>query len=176
MNMERILTWFIFLGIIIVVSVLSYKYGKYREQIISMHYEKRVLPMKNALLARWIKNRNDGIHIYDVLLEKKINTVAIYGSAILGQLLYGELKQSSIEIISFIDRKANNKNEAYDGVPILTMVEYLKKYDADAIIITPLLVDGESIEEQLMAKGVDCKRIIQLSSLVWCEDILRRTE
>ena len=152
--------------ILLLLLFFSYKYGRYRERIIDVHRTKGILPMKNALLSRWLQNRNEGLMIGNILKQRGAHNVAIYGSAILGQLLFGELKNSGVETLCFIDQKADDVKSEYCRIPLMKMSDYVKRDTADLIIITPLK-DGGNIENILVDNGIDRKKIIHISSLVW---------
>ena len=102
------------------------------------------------LLNRWIMNMEQGYTPEDFFRNVGCNKIAIYGLGMLGEHLYQQLKDSTIEIAYGIDNKLTS-------VPGLSEKHLqIKKVDesldeVDAIVITTLK-DIESIKKMLMQK------------------------
>lgn len=60
------------------------------------------------LLNQWLKLRQSGKSICNYLSEKGYKTVAIYGMGINGKRVIQELKDSEIEVLYGIDKKADS--------------------------------------------------------------------
>jgi FkbM family methyltransferase len=86
----------------------------------------------------------------EVFLKKVSSTgVVIYGAGDEGRLTFEELNANGIKIHAFLDTyKAIDRGELFLGVPIITLAEYLRKYNSDniPIVITPVYSKHEIIK------------------------------
>ncbi len=90
------------------------------------------------VLTRWIRMRSPGHQIEAYLLDKGIKTVAIYGMKELGEILYDELKESSIEVSYAIDRDAEY---IFSELEVVSPEDNLR--EVDAVIVTAIHYYGE---------------------------------
>lgn len=112
-----------------------------------------------SILVRWINIHHKGKTIDQYFIEKGYKSIAIYGMAELGELLYDELFDTSIEIKYVIDKR---HERVYAEVPVCSPEDELEK--VDAIIITAVHYYGE-ISEKLIKK-IDCP-MISLDTVVY---------
>lgn len=101
------------------------------------------------LLVRWMKGKNNGIHISKILSEHGIFRVVIYGFAELGELLYEELSDSEVSIAYILDKNPA-KCTSYTGVEILAPISGMEK--PDAVIVTAIYYFNE-IKDELNRLG-----------------------
>lgn len=116
------------------------------------------LKEKNDVLFQWIDIKQKGESIGQILLEKGYKKIAIYGIYDLGERLYYELKDSSIEVKYIIDRNPSTK---------ISDVEIYKPTDdfetVDAIIVTAIHYFDEIKND--LAKKMNCP-ILSLEDVV----------
>lgn len=92
------------------------------------------------LLVQWLKLRQSGRSICNYIAEKGYKTVAIYGMGINGERVLQELKDSEIEVLYGIDKKA-------DG--IVSEIEVLGA-DADFPETDAIIVSEPAYMETIM--------------------------
>lgn len=92
------------------------------------------------LLIQWLKLRQSGRSICDYLSEKGYKTIAIYGMGHNGQRVLQELKDSEIEVLYGIDRKADSRVSEIDVL----------RADADFPETDAVLVSEPAYIEEIM--------------------------
>lgn len=115
------------------------------------------------LLNTWltIKNKNRGLEEY--FESNNYKKIGIYGMGELGNRLYEELKDSSVEIVYATDKYANNTFSEIEVIEIEKITN-----DVDVIVVTAVFA-MEFITEELK-KYVDVP-IISLEDVVYGVDI-----
>lgn len=83
------------------------------------------------LLNQWILLKNKNISIAQLLKERGINNIAIYGIGEIGKRLYEELEKSDIGVKYGID---NNPNKNNINIDVIALSDNLP--EVDAIIVT----------------------------------------
>ncbi len=109
------------------------------------------------IMDKWLSLKESKRTVADLLEEKNIYKIAVYGVGMLGRHLIQDLSGSNIKIVCAIDR--NEIMEKYD-FPVIGTDERIP--EADALIVTPSY-DFPGIKESMMGKGVD--NIISLEAL-----------
>lgn len=124
-----------------------------------------------SIIELWLHNKIYHKEIADYLInELGISTVAIYGAAQLGELLYDDLlDKKGIEVRYFIDRAADELYYGIDDMEIFSLKELDSVPIVDAIIVTPYQY-MDSIAEVLRNKLPFNTQILSL------EDIICRVE
>lgn len=102
------------------------------------------------VLERWIKLYQRKILVKDYLEKKNISSVAIYGLGGIGTLLLQDLRQSDVNVLYGIDRRAR---ELREDIPIVTLEDSWKTVD---MIIVSASVDYEELKNQI-ERHTDCK-------------------
>ena len=74
----------------------------------------------------------------------------IYGAGYRGKRLLNYIGEK--KVCAFIDVDTEKQGKPYCGVPVISLDEYLKKYESCFIIITPAYVNG--IEEMLNRRNI----------------------
>ena len=110
------------------------------------------------LLVLWIRKKQKGKRISEYLLNNGISRIAIYGMKEIGELLYDDLRGSSISVEYIIDKDADS---IFSDIRIVTPEKELD--DVDMIIVTPVFYYDE-INNSLKNK-IDT-RIISLKDLL----------
>ncbi|KHD15795.1 hypothetical protein [Clostridium butyricum] len=151
----------IIIGILILLLMYNIK-----KDIIEQKRKKSMYYEYYNNLNVWIKIKNSYFQIEDYIKENNINSIAIYGVGDLGTRLYEELKESSVEIKYFTDKKFidNDGYAEYDNIPMVNIKNYEEKDSVDAIIITPFFY-YESIKKDLKSFGVNVP-IISLDTIL----------
>lgn len=108
------------------------------------------------LMCKWLSIGNRKIS--DYLLGEGIKSVAIYGMADMGKLLYQQLCDTGIDVTYFIGRR---NGEGYKDIPLYGIESYLPA--VDAIIVTPFLEFDEIAKK--LRKKINC-RIISLEEVI----------
>lgn len=131
---------------------------KIQRELIQVKEEKEKFYRMFRFMDDWMNKKIRGISVEDYLLQKKFNTIAIYGMSYVGQTLLNELEDSKICIKYGIDREA----EVYwDSFPIKRPSQVTN--DVDAIIVTTMM--GFNEIKQLMKSRVKCP-VISLEEIV----------
>lgn len=111
-----------------------------------------------TILDTWLTLKERGAKLEEILLQKGIHSISIYGIGLLGKHLYYELENSEIEIKGIIDRGAyfNKENvilyRPEDKLPAV-----------DKIVVTATYAYSE-IAEQLSRKGYE--NVISLEEII----------
>lgn len=111
------------------------------------------------MLTKWVDMKISGKGITDLLINRGITDVAVYGYAELGKLLVKELNQSNIEVAYILDKKV--KESDMDNISI-----YVPQKDlpgVSAVIVTAVYY-YDAIQKELM--DLEFKNIISLESLL----------
>ncbi len=115
------------------------------------------------LLVKWVRAKQQGVMLENYFKKHQLLKIAIYGMSDLGQLLYGELKNTEVDIKYCIDRKV----DIFDGVKVENDIR--QTFDGvDAIVITALW-DYETIYRMLKEQGNQCK-IVSILDVI-CEEL-----
>jgi len=111
------------------------------------------------LLNHWLRAKQEGRSLEDFFEKNGIKSIAIYGMGELGNRLYDELKNSSIQVKYAIDKNPAN---TFSEVEVLAIEDYLE--EVDAIVVTAIFAFDEIVEE--LIKRIDYK-IISLEDIVY---------
>lgn len=109
------------------------------------------------IMDKWLSLKEDKKSIADLLENRNIHSIIIYGMGMLGRHMVNDLKESRITIICAIDRQQLNNEFSF---PIFGINEIIPK--ADAVIVTPSY-DFKNIKKLLEEKGLN--NIISIESL-----------
>lgn len=96
------------------------------------------------LMKQWVSNNRKNISSADYLRNNHISSIAIYGTGTLGDMLYGELKDTEIKIKYVIDK---SRQESYNNIPVIDLKHIKEQPSVDAIIVTPIFDYSEIIQE-----------------------------
>ncbi len=96
------------------------------------------------LALKMIEKLISGDELFQTLVQKKYNKLAIYGCGSMGRLLVKLLEREGIFVCFFIDKGLEGKN--IDGKNVRGVNDI--DTDVDCIIVTPYL-DFENIENEL---------------------------
>lgn len=111
------------------------------------------------MMNQWVKVKQEGKSISSYLEQEGYKRIAIYGMHYVGETLLNELKDTGIEVIYAIDRKAE---QIYAEISVISTEDSLE--EVDAIIVTAITFFDE-IEEKL-AEKVSCP-IISLKDILY---------
>lgn len=139
-------------------QIESTYYNKQKKEI--AYYKNKIIRYESywRIMDKWLSLKENKKTIADLLEEKNIYKVAVYGVGMLGRHLIHDLSDTNIKIVCAIDR--NNINEGYD-FPVIGIDEIVPM--VDALIVTPCY-DFPGIKEKMMRKGVG--NIISLEALL----------
>lgn len=98
------------------------------------------------LMERWFTVHEEGKNISEILYNRGVSTIALYGLGKIGKHVVWELKDSKVSILYAIDR---GKSGFYDSIVVKRIDEALPKVDA---IIVAAIYDFEEIEKMLKNK------------------------
>lgn len=101
---------------------------------------------KPILIMRWLENQCDGKYWRDYLSSYHYHRISIYGAGYLGCCLARELKNSSIEIVEFIDQRAREMNKIMN-IPVVTIDEFINSHNVrdnktEAVIVSIMAYDN----------------------------------
>lgn len=111
------------------------------------------------MMNQWVKVKQAGKKLSTYFEQNGYKRIAIYGMSYAGETLMEELRDTGIEVVYGIDKKAGS---IYSEVNIVTMDDILE--DVDAIVVTAITFYDE-IEEKLSDK-MDCP-IISLEDILY---------
>lgn len=108
------------------------------------------------LLINWFKLKQSKANIIEYFIERNYQKVAIYGSGEIGKILYKELDQSRIEVVTFVNENSNpdGLNLCGKKISVIGVDELLNPqvmYNIDAVIVTPVY-DYQKIKDVLSTK------------------------
>lgn len=118
--------------------------------------EKAIFAFK--LAVSWLEVKQRGISLCDYFKNNHIHSVAIYGMADLGRLLYDELEQGNVQIKYLIDKNPNGM----DKILNFTVLNN-DRLDVDAIVVTVASTEKQLVKE-LQSKGR--WKVIGLSDII----------
>ena len=95
------------------------------------------------LLERWLTVHEEGRTISDIMVQRGIFTIALYGMGKIGKHVISELKGGSVTVLYAIDRA---KSGLYDAIAVKRIDDILPKVDA---VIVAAIYDFDEIEETL---------------------------
>ena len=95
------------------------------------------------LLERWLTVHEEGRTLSDILAQREIFTIALYGMGKIGKHVINELKGSSITVVYAIDRAQSG---LYDSIVVKRIDDTLPKVDA---VLVAAVYDFDEIEETL---------------------------
>lgn len=113
------------------------------------------------VLNQWLIYKQRGVNLDDILQEKNIKTVAVYGMAIMGRNVVRELKDTEIFVQYGMD---NKKMEPYEGVVIAPLNDNMEK--VDLVINTVLHQPEKDKVEKKVLEILGC-RVISLDDLIF---------
>ena len=110
-------------------------------------------------MNQWVKVKQEGKKLSTYFEQNGYKKIAIYGMSYAGETLVDELKDTGIEIVYGIDKRADS---LYADIDIISIDDL--RDDVDAIVVTAITFFDE-IEEMLSEK-VDCP-IISLEDILY---------
>lgn len=111
------------------------------------------------LMERWLTLHEEGRRIPQILEERGLSNIALYGLGKIGKHVVCELEGSSVTIVYAVDRAMAG---FYGTVPVKRIDEELP--ETDAVIVTAVY-DYDEIEE-LLGKKVHCP-VISLEEILY---------
>lgn len=111
------------------------------------------------MMNQWVKVKQEGKKLSTYFEQNGYKKIAIYGMSYAGETLVDELKDTGIEIVYGIDKRADS---LYADIDIISIDDL--RDDVDAIVVTAITFFDE-IEEMLSEK-VDCP-IISLEDILY---------
>lgn len=142
-------------------DLFLYDLGINREKIVYLPiYRVKSKADENCvILDRLLTCKENRINLDQRLLEKNINSIAIYGCGIVGRHFTKALKDTKIEIKCFIDQYTLETE--VDQIKVIKLEENIP--NVDAVIITPIY-DYEKIV--CMLSQVYCGKFISILDLI----------
>ena len=111
------------------------------------------------MLRKWIEVEQEGKSIEELLLKKGYTNIAIYGMGDVGNLLFADLKNTSINVLYGIDKNIIGNSLELE---IVKPQENLKK--VDAIIVSAVFAYDEIAD--MLRPLVDCP-VIAMDDLIY---------
>lgn len=113
------------------------------------------------ILVQWLSIRQEGRSLVEWFENNKIKHIAIYGMKELGERLYEELKNSSVEVSYAIDM---NSEYIYSEIEVYAPSNKLPH--VDMIVVTAILY-YEEVKDKL--KGMVDYPVVSLADIVFEE-------
>lgn len=111
------------------------------------------------VMTQWVKVKQEGKNIADVLKEEGYLKIAVYGMSYVGESLVNELKDTGVRVLYGIDKNVDRISSTVDIVSINDNLE-----PVDAIIVTAISFFDEINKE--LSKKIDCP-IISLDDIIF---------
>lgn len=111
------------------------------------------------MMNQWIQVKQEEKNLADYLIEKGYKNIAIYGMSYVGETLINELKNTNINILYGVDKRADS---IYSDIPLISLEDELK--DVDAVIVTAITFFDEI--EKLLSEKIDCP-ILSLEDILY---------
>ncbi len=111
------------------------------------------------MMNQWVKVKQEGKNLSKYFEDNGYKRIAIYGMSYAGETLVDELKNTNIEVIYGIDKRADS---LYADIDIISIDDSLE--EVDAVVVTAITFFDE-IEEKLTEK-LDCP-IISLEDVLY---------
>lgn len=111
------------------------------------------------LMNQWVRVKQEGKSIVTYFQNKGYKRIAIYGMSYVGETMLLELKDSEIEVVYAIDKKAEG---IYTEVDIVSPEEDLE--EVDAVIVTPVFFMDEI--ENMLSEKISCP-IISMEDILY---------
>lgn len=108
--------------------------------------------------VKWLQIRQRGYTLDEYFRKHQIQSIAIYGVALLGRRLYDELEDGVTEIKYLIDKAPENMETVLDFVSLNG-----EKLKVDAIVVTVAGAERQIVEE---IKGMGYQTVIGLSEIL----------
>lgn len=112
-----------------------------------------------TMLNQWLLLKQEGKNLEKYFIEHNIKSIAIYGMGEMGNRLYDELKNTSIEVKYAIDEKADN---TYSELNVIEIEDNLQ--EVDVIVVTAIFAFDE-IESNI--SKVTNMKLISLEEVVF---------
>ena len=109
-------------------------------------------------MDQWLLLKEENIQVSDLLEDRNIHRVIIYGMGMIGKHLVRDLAGSNIKIVCAIDRQEMREEI---GFPVINVDDIIP--EADAVIVTPSY-DYTNIKKNLEEKGL--KNIISIETIL----------
>lgn len=116
-------------------------------------------------LTKWLSGRIRGGSLGENLLAKGVEKIALYGVSGLGELAYGDVKDSGVEILCFVDKNAKRYGGERYGLEVWGL-ERLGQLPQDCYILVTPEYYFRNIADDLLAGGISLERILSLSMVV----------
>lgn len=108
--------------------------------------------------VKWLQIRQRGYTLDEYFRKHQIQSIAIYGMALLGRRLYDELEDGVTEIKYLIDKAPGNMETVLDFVSLDG-----EKLKVDAIVVTVAGAERQIVEE---IKGMGYQTVVGLSEIL----------
>lgn len=122
----------------------------FKDSVIGTHdtsYTKWASAFSTAI--KWLAIRQSGRSLSEYFEQNNIQTIAIYGMAILGCRLYDELENSAVQVKYLLDRNPNGMDQIFE----FSLLEK-SKLEVDAIVVTAVS-SGNEIIDTIATYGYD---------------------
>ena len=117
----------------------------------------------NYVLKTMLKLKQNKMDLASFFIERGIENLAIYGLTDVGEMLCGELSDSGINILGYIDKNARFEGREKSGIKIYTNPEKILS-ECDCVVVTPL-VDHYEIKEYLKLY-IDERKIFTIAEVI----------
>ena len=99
-------------------------------------------------LKRWLENKNEGKNFAGYFSECGISSIGIMDAGEIGRILYGELKNTVVNVKWFVDQNAEGIDNI-EGIPVRMLKDVFELESVDIICISPIY-DYEALSSFLI--------------------------
>lgn len=134
------------------------------------HNFKDVYAFSYPTVFTYLDNKIKGKNIADFFAANNYKTIAICIRGVLnnlGELFYNDILESNIKVKFFYDRNYYNIfSGGIKGIPVIGADDLSSQEPVDAYIVPPVYYFNE-IADDLMSLGIEFKKIISLTDIVF---------
>lgn len=147
-----------------VMFTLLQKEKEQSKRLLLLHQEdeKYIIQLQNRLsrqehkfqtASMWIRQKIKKKTMKELLEERKIKKIAIYGITDLGYLLVKECLFENVPVECVLDKRIENGQYDFQNIPMKSLIDAKKDLDEDTFIIVTAIAFYDEIEQQLMSEG-----------------------
>ena len=119
------------------------------------------------LMYNWLMLKAQGKSLESFFFSYGIKEISIYGVGEIGELFYNDIKTlKKLNVICFVDKKADAYPNGYYGIPVMTPEEFAAANSTEMLVITPVFYMNQ-ITTELTARGVSAQRILSLNQVIY---------
>lgn len=127
-------------------------------------YDKEQFAYMHSTLCKWLKLKIDGNGLAQLLKNRGIDSIILYGIGGLGEYAYEELKNSQVKISYIVDKRYRDFPNGYDSISVIGL-EQIPENMEEYVLVTPIFYFNDILKD-LTANNVKIEKVMSLSMLL----------